>query len=200
MKKYLVLITLFISILSYSQDYLDIIGKETCECINAKKTDLSAANTLELQTNVGSCMMNSYSIYKDKMDPKDKAEYGDIPRMRKLGENVALKMLTHCPDVIMALGNSVKENKTASENGILILEGEFLRTKISDFLTIEVKETNGRIHNLLLLNYFVNAEFFTNEILKKNDKISIGYKEQEFYDPKSKEYKYFKVIYNLNKI
>ena len=65
------------------------------------------------------------------------------------------------------------------------------------FLTIVLKEKSGRFHQLLFLNFFENAELITNGKLKPNQKIAITYNEHEFYDPKLKDYKYYKVLYSL---
>jgi hypothetical protein len=201
MKKYIIItILLLVNTLSYSQDYIDIIGKETCECINAKKIDVSKSTPLELQSALGVCMMTSYSSYREKMSSNDRVEYGDSEGMRKLGESVGVKMLIHCPQVIMAIGGSLDDSKSAVEEKAIVLEGQFLEIKVNDFVSITVKDLMGRTHNLLLLNHFENAELITDKLLKKNEKVAISYKEHEFYDPKSKDFKYYKVIYSLTKI
>jgi hypothetical protein len=200
MKKHIIIVILLVTSLSYSQDYLDIIGKETCECIKAKKFDLSKPNVLELQGALGSCMMTSYSVYREKMSPNDRAEYGDSQGMRKLGENIGIKMLTHCPELIIALGSSTDDKESTVEDLATVLEGEFLEIKTSDFISITMKDLTGRIHSLLLLNHFVNAELITDKVLKKNETITVSYKDHEFYDPKSKDFKYYKVLYSLTKI
>lgn len=200
MKNLLALFFLSISFSVFSQqDYVDIIARETCECVNAKKIDLTKASEVEVQAALGVCMITSYSTYKDKMNPEDKVEFGDSGGMEKLGEKVGLKMLNHCPELIMKLGSALDEEKNSAVPN-LIIEGEFVSVKQGDFVALVVKDNSGRIHNLLLLNHFQNAEWITNNELKKNQKISVTYNDHEFYDPKSKDYKHFKVLYGINKI
>ena len=40
----------------------------------------------------------------------------------------------------------------------------------------------------------------TENKIKKNDKVSVEYWEQEFYDVKAKDYRYYKVIQAIKKI
>lgn len=200
MRSFLFFIFFISSFSVFSQeDYLDLIAKETCECVNAKKIDFSKSRDTEAQAVVGVCMITSYSNYKDKMNPEDKVEFDDNEGMAKFGEKVAMKMLNHCPDLIIKLGSTLHENDNSISSNSSI-EGEFISIKFGDFITLIMKDKSGRIHNLLLLNHFQNAEWITNNELKKNQKISITYNDHEFYDPKSKDYKLFKVLYGINKI
>ena len=200
MKKIIFIGLLFINSLVYSQDYLDAIAKETCECIKAKNMDISKATKMELQAALGACMITSYAVHKEKLEPNDRVEYSDKQGMRRIGETVGLKMMTHCPNLIMALSESDDKDEESKISEDLMLEGIFLETKISDFLTISIKEKVGRVYDLLVLGHFENLELITSKQIKKNDKISITYYEYEIYDAKLKDYRKYKIISGLKKI
>lgn len=212
MKFCLSLIFCFFFGISYSQDYYDLMAKETCECVQAKNLDIKAIPYKELQVTLGSCMLPSFVKYKDKLDKSDQIEFSDREGMRKLGEKIGAKMITHCPDLMIKLGTEYIKNeenvaneavaeKDQDKNVVisddLKLEGTYVETKTGDFISIFLKEKSGRTHQLLLLNFFDNAELITNGKLKPNQKIEITYNEHEFYDPKLKDYKYYKVLYSL---
>ncbi len=201
MKKILIIAILIFSSVSYSQDALDIIGKETCECLNKKIPDVTKVPSNVLQNELGACMMTSYMAHKSELKPEDQADFGDSEGMRKLGESVAMKMLVHCPNVIMELGRSTLDEKA---DEIVIdnykISGQFLEAKTNDFISISIKDNTGRTHSLLLLTFFENSNLITESLLKKNQQIEVEYYEQEFYDPKSKDFRYYKVLQGLKKI
>jgi hypothetical protein len=217
MKPFFVFFLLFLFNTVFSQDYIDLIAKETCECVTNKKLNLKKVEASELQAQLGACMVPSYVKYRDKMPKEDIAEFTDNNAMRKLGEKIGVKMINHCPDLMIKLGQGYLENKknkveieedlvevvsTDKGNNIVVsgdveLEGTFLEYKISDFITISLKDNTGRTHHLLLLNHFENADLISNSKLQTNQKISVSYSEHEFFDPKLKDYKYFKVLYSL---
>jgi len=209
MRKYFLLFFYLFSFFGFSQDYYDLMAKETCECVNAKKIDFNSIEVTKLQMELGICLMPSYTNYRDKLEKSEQIAFGDREGMRKLGENIGLKMIKHCPDLIMKLGSEYIEKskkdkvvidteKSVEDNlGDHKMECTFVETKTSDFLTVIVKEDNGRVHQLLLLNFFQNADLLTNNKLKSNQKIEVTYSEHEFYDPKTKDYKYYKVIYTF---
>lgn len=90
--KYLLSLFFFLNFAkAFSQDYINLIAKETCECFNGKKINLRKASTSELQAQLGACMLPNYVKYKDKMAKEDVAEFTDHAGMRKLGEKIGVK-------------------------------------------------------------------------------------------------------------
>ena len=209
MKKISVIIFCFFFTLSNAQDFYDKMAKETCECVQSKKLDFQKVSYEEIQASLGACMIPSFVKYKDKLEKENQVEFSDKVGMRKLGELIGTKMVIHCPDLMLKIGTEYlkKEesgtagNEEKNEKTTIVedtaLEGTYIETKSGDFLTIVLKEKSGRFHQLLFLNFFENAELITNGKLKPNQKIAITYNEHEFYDPKLKDYKYYKVLYSL---
>lgn len=203
MKKIFIVTILLFNYIVYSQDAAyEIVGKETCECLNNKKLDFSKLPKETLKTELGFCMLQSYYKNSDKFKGKDKINLDNDEGMSKLGEEVAMKMLESCPDVILELGREELENKKVVDDILvdLKIEGQFIEIIKNDFLSISVKDNSGRIYSLLMLSFFENSNLITENLLKKDDKITIKYIEQEFYDSKAKDFRYFKVLKGIKKL
>ncbi|MDI5950004.1 hypothetical protein [Flavobacterium yafengii] len=201
MKKLFFILIVLCNSLSYSQDVYDVIGKETCECLNAKKIDYSKMNKKEMQTQVGVCMIQSYSSHLSEFKPEDKISFDDEEGMRNLGEKVAMKMMVSCPEIILEMGKrSIDEDDSAEVvKESAFIEGEVTEIKTEQFITLQVKDKNGRNFSFLLLDYFETASLITNSEINKKDNIKVSYTEIELFDPKNKEFRYFKIITDLEK-
>ncbi|WP_139259442.1 hypothetical protein [Flavobacterium xanthum] len=202
MRKLYFIMLVLCSSFSYAQDVYDVIGKETCACLEAKKINYSEMNKKEMQTQVGLCMIQSYSVHASEFDPKDKISFDDEEGMRGLGEKVAMKMMVSCPEIIMEMGRRSIEDDDSNdaEKESYFVEGEVIEIKSEQFMSIQVKDKNGRNFSFLLLDYFETASLLTNKEINKKDKIKVSYTEIELFDPQNKEFRYFKIITNLEKI
>lgn len=204
-----IVLFLLITFNTFSQNGLDSIAKETCECIKNKKIDFSAKDENALAMEFGMCIYPSYIKFKDQLANEDKVETGDRDGLKKLGEKVALKMMNHCPDFIMELGKKYLDEEDENEAVVdsaaveevenLSIEGEVVEIKTEQFVTFQVKDKNLRVHNLILLDYFETVSLFIDDKIKKNSKVIISYSEIELYDPKQKEFRYYKVISGFEK-
>ena len=201
MKKLFFILFVFCNSLSYSQDVYDVIGKETCECLNAKKIDYSKMNKKEMQTQIGVCMIQSYSSHLSEFKPEDKISFDDEEGMQNLGEKVAMKMMVSCPEIILEMGKrSIDEDNSSDEvKESAFIEGEITEIKTEQFITLQVKDKNGRSFSFLLLDYFETASLLTNNEINKKDSIKVSYTEIELFDPKNREFRYFKIITDLEK-
>lgn len=192
MKKIIVSLLLLINAISYSQDIFDKVAQDACECIAKKKTEKNATKK-EIASEFGLCIINSYSNHISEFSG-EKLDFGDEEAMGKLGEKVALKMLTYCPDAVMELSENGEEGiKSAT------VTGEIIEIKTEQFVSIVVKDEKSRTHTFILLDYFDTAALFTDNKLNKRDKVTVSYIERELYDPKIKEFRYFKIITGLEK-
>lgn len=201
MKKIFLILIIFCNSISYAQDAFDIVGKETCECLNTKKVDYYKMDKNDMQTQVGICMIQSYSSHLSEFKPEDKISFDDEVGLKNLGEKVAMKMMVSCPEIILELGKrSVDEDDAAEEaKEITFIEGEVTEIKTEQFITLQVKDKNGRNFSFLLLDYFETASLLTNNEINKKDNIKVSYTEIELFDPKNKEFRYFKIITDLEK-
>ena len=201
MKK-IFLIALFI--LSFnsakSQEILTTVTKEVCSCTEGKKELIKTATPEGLKLQLGLCILTSYTNHKTEII----AQYGEIMSkdgaMEKLGEDIGMKMVEVCPDVLMSIASAGGFEDSSSEAiETKTIEGEITDIKTEQFVTIQVKDKNARIYNFTLLNYFDTASLFTANEIKKKDRIAVTYNEIELYDTKEKEFRYFKVLTKLEK-
>lgn len=198
MKKIIIALLVFVCFQkANSQDLLDILAKEVCECSKSKQDKLKNPETLQME--LGLCIMTSFSNHESQV----KEKYGDILSekgdMQKLGEDIGWKMAAVCPDVVMAMASTgFLEEDAEQENSIL--EGQFIQIKIEQFTSLLLKDSTGRTHTFLLLNFCEGSNLITENLLKKNDKIAIEYFENEFFDPKAKDFRNYKIIQGLKKI
>lgn len=199
--------SLFVFVLSLfclnakSQDILDVITKEVCSCASEKKDMLKDAASEKVQMQLGLCIISSFSSHEKEVT----AKYGNVMEaegaMEKLGGDVGIKMASVCPDVLMMFADMESEfGEETEEIPALTLEGKIIEIKPEQFLTVIVKDNSGRNHTFLVLTFFEDSNLFIENKLKKNDKVSVQYWEQEFYDAKARDFRYYKVIQGIKKI
>jgi len=184
---------------AHSQDILETVAKEVCSCTTSKSEKLKELTGEKLQMELGLCIVASYSNHEKELS----AKYGNVidggdGLMEKLGRDIGLKMVTICPDILMSIAGDDSEDEVVAE--ALTLEGQIVEIKSEQFLTVSVKDNSGRIHSVLMLTFFEGSNLLIENKLKKNDKVSIDYWEQEFYDVKAKDFRYYKVIQGIKKI
>ena len=183
MKKSIYILALLVGNFMFSQDFYKTIADETCDCLKKKDFELEKVSTDVLKTALGACMLSSYSAHEKDLKEGDKIQMSDQEGMKKFGESVAMKMLTSCPDVIVALGKgALNESETEEVAEDPYIEGEIVAFKSEQFVTD-----------------FETASLYTNGELKVKDKIKVTYSEYELYDAKNKEFKYYNVISALEK-
>lgn len=192
MKKY-ILFLFFISATTFSQDVKDKIAKETCEC--TAKLDLDEMDSSDLELNFGLCMLESYNKHINEFAENEKLNFENNAQMEKFGEEIALKMLSFCPDMILKLGEGYKSDETVSND--LIIEGIFNGTKAETFFNVIIKEPTGKITKLILLDYFENAYLITDKLLKNNQEVKVTYYEAKLFDSKSNSFVATKIITNI---
>ncbi len=187
---------LVISLAANAQDAYQKTASETCDCIN----DLKKSGITKISdTQLGVCMIKAYTNHKSEF-PKDKQFSLDDENggFETLGAEIGLKMMDYCPEILMSFTDD-EESEGASAATVHSLTGKITEIKTEQFVSIMVKDDNGRTHAMILLNYFASATMFTEGKVKKGDKVTVTYNEVELYDPKMKEFRYYKVIAGLTK-
>jgi len=197
MKKIFFSLCMLIATVSYSQDVMDKVAKETCECIAKFKLENKNIDPKDMSTQFGVCILSSYTAHSSEL-PNGKLDFSDEEAMKNLGESVALKMLAFCPEAIMELGKTADDTDTGNVESLTVT-GEITEIKTEQFVSIVVKDDKARVHTFLMLEYFDTAALFTDKKLNKKDKVTVSYVEAELYDPKVKEFRYFKIITGLEK-
>ena len=206
--KYAILLFLFIfNLKSFSQspeeskeNLLNKISIETCDCIAKKNLDFKSMDNDKLQLEMGFCILEGYSNNKEEADKFLNISFDDERSLELLGEQIAMKMFTNCPDYIMALAQqSMTDENTLSSNNFVIT-GKISNIEKNQFNTIEFKDDSNRVHKLLWLEYFEGEHLLHSEEDFKNLNLEASYYESELFDPVIMEYRNFKIITKLSAI
>ena len=195
MKK-VVLFLCLVSLNIFSQTVNDKIAQETCDCLS--KVDLESTNADDLDLNIGLCMLESYNNHISEFAENEKLDFEDEVQMEKYGEQIAMKMLAFCPNIILKLGSIDNANEDESES--LFIDGNFNGTSNKEsFFTVLIKENNGKISKLALLDNFDNSYLIIDKVLKINDSVSVNYYEIELFDVKLNRFVTTKIITDITK-
>lgn len=183
MTRYLALLFMLCCFMfGYSQNMLDTLTRETCDCIANK--DLESFDAEQLNLELGFCMIESLNRHKDAEHALDVNIY-DAESMRELGEQVGMRMAVTCPEVIAKIA-ALSNDKAAAENE---LEGIIVGIEGREFGFVIVEDASGRAHKLLWLRYFDNAEQLTqnpNGAIGK--RVRVRFEPIECYSPAEGDY------------
>jgi len=200
MKKNLIFtVLLFISTSCFSQNYMDIIVKKSCECITNIPDTLDKG---KFNLKVGLCMIEVSMPYKKelKRDYNIDLDHMDFKVGEKLGNVVGLKMGKICPEGLIL---AAKKNAAVPEqetNG-KILEGVVTNIGNDDFVVFSVKDNFGRIFKFYWFSVIQSDIELTNNynsLLGKTVKIT--YDKKDYFDPKISDYRQFNVISKIESV
>ncbi|WP_435139678.1 hypothetical protein [Formosa sp. A9] len=205
MKKLLtVLCLLAVSLVSAQEQnkeaILQDIAKASCDCINNKNLDLNNLQREKLEMHFGLCVLESYSSSPQAQELLN-ISFDDSDSLEKLGETIALKMMSECSDVMtLVVGNYLDEAPIDASN----LESRLNNLKFvkldtdNQFNVLTLKDkSSGRNYTFLWLEYFEGAQWLQNEKELKKSTLSIHFVEKDFFDSKIEEYRNFKIITKL---
>lgn len=195
MKK-IILFFVLSSLSMFSQDVKDKIAKETCEC--SKKFDLDTMNSSDLEVKFGLCMLESYNNHINEFSENEKLNFNDGTQMEKFGEQIAMKMLSFCPDIILKLGEGYDEIEKGNTQDAVI-SGNYVGNDIDTFYNIIIKESNGETTKLIILDYFDNVNLITDKLLKNNDGVNVSYYETQLFDAKLNKFITAKIVTDITK-
>ncbi|MBX7224813.1 MAG: hypothetical protein K1X55_02160 [Chitinophagales bacterium] len=185
-----------------SQDYMDKIVEKACDCVS--DIDKNGENyTMKL----GLCMIEASMPYAKQI----KKDYGiemigiHGKDAQKLGQILGMKMAIKCPDALIEASQEVLEDDKVNIYGDVenTLSNESVTGVINDikeetFVTISIKDENGKISKYIWLTYVdCEEDFLTNYKDYLGEKVTIKFDVQEFFDPKIQEYRNYNVITSL---
>jgi len=171
MKKTIFTLLLFIVFVNANaQDIIETVTKEVCSCIEAKKDKLDELTPDKLKVQLGLCILSSYTAHEKQI----KSKYGNVMEneaaMDKFGGDVGVKMVTVCPETLMAIAGAAGEDVdeiAASAPEVLTVEGKITEIKNEQFTSILVKDKNSRVYTFIVLNYFDTSSVLSNNEIKK---------------------------------
>ena len=164
----------------------------TCECSTNKGAEKLS------ETDLGLCIFEALNMLNDK----EKKVIGYNPdkksaNIEKIAENVGVEMALICPKVfsnILSEDQEVVEEVVEEEIIESSHKGTFETMSAVEFNTITITdETNTKREFIWLFSFEGDALLIKGKIVK-GDKIEVFYREQEFFDPKTKAYKIYNEI------
>jgi hypothetical protein len=187
MKALFLTLTFLITTCAFAQeDIYKKIAQETCDCINSK--DLTGATRKSVEMSLGLCMIEKIqnaSIQIDIQDPE---------QMRSFGEKVGIQMAPICPSIFAYFTDEQPEAAPTFES----VNGKIKAIEEGDFLTVILKDSNGKETKLLWLRYFTGSDdYLENPKSLIGKQVSIKYQLIEAYMPKAKGYFSFKEIVEM---
>lgn len=185
----------------HSQDYLEKITIQTCDCVN-KVSD--TINTEKFTMELGLCMISASEPYKKQL----KKDYGiNLNNItgedgEALGKLIGIKMTTVCPAGLMKLYGKTKTANEEKED-IKTFEsiGKITSIDRENFVVFSVFDNSGKS-----LKFYWLSSVESNVDLANNYKtflevtVKIKYIQKEFFDPKIGEYRNFNVIEKIEKV
>lgn len=200
---------LFVCAIAKAQEVHRIMAQDICQCVNEDGIDVATAEKTQLQSKFGLCFAKAFGKLNTEEQESLHVDFGDKAVMRKLGADIALQMLSFCPETIMGLGLSELAAEEQDEDDLETedqadtpdprMTATVVGIKKGQFLSLVVKDGGGREHTLLFLWDFGTTGLLTGGGLKKNDEVELTYTEVEFYDVAIKDFRTYKIISSLRK-
>ncbi len=184
-----------------ANDYLFIVAKKTCESLDSfNNSNLSSA---EVTAKLGYCMLDELMKFQVEFERDYDFKIGNITDMsdyNKIGQIVGAKMAGVCPDLLLEFSQNVvnQTQETNEESNLISENGTVMKIEDNDFVCFVIKTISGKIIKVYWMTFVENdmdLEISYKELINKP--VSITYYEQELFDPKLTEYRYYNVLDSL---
>jgi hypothetical protein len=192
MKNIFIFSFLILTINCFSQDYIDKIVANACDCAS-KLSDTIDNHLFTMQ--LGICMIEASRPYEKQIKKDHNINLDALSEEEgvKLGKLVGLKMASLCPKVLMQASKSVNNGKQVSEE--FEIKGIVTKVENDCFVVISIKDEFGKISKFYWMT-FINSKYnlIDQYDLLTGKTLDIYYKTQEFFDPRIKEYRQFNIM------
>lgn len=196
MKRILISMVLVLPVLlAQSQDAVDVLTQETCDCISKKNLDNLSQDQINLE--LGVCIMESLSKHSGEYEELN-VDLNDQASFQKLGEQIGFRMASVCPQILMKVATVQNAGDSEVTKPVSELTGILKRIEGDDFQYVIVAEDGGREHKFLWLRYFKGSEKLIEE--KKQvigKRVKITYLPIETFSAKLNDYTNRKEIKGL---
>lgn len=177
-----------------SNDLMDKMAEETCECV--KKLDFSGMPQNQIEMNLGMCILQSISSNKIEVENQLGAFSITSIMTEEFGEKMGLQMLSFCSDFF--INNFADEYMNEQYFSELSVElGKIKSIEKKQFNTVNLQMYDGSILKFIWLWDFEGSEILTKNQFK-NKWINIIYSIIELYDPEIKKYIPYRVIEGMS--
>ena len=180
----------------YSQNYMDEIVNKSCECLICVPDSLDSE---EFNMKLGLCMLEASMPYKKQL----KKEFGiDLDNIdvegARLGKLIGIRMTTVCPDALVKITQRASETEKQGRRELMREHGFITGIDDDFFVVFTLKDENGKISKYYWLSFIDSGIELTENYTDLMGKpATILYEEQEFFDPRIKEYRKFNIIKEL---
>lgn len=177
-----------------SNDLMDKMAEETCECV--KKLDFSGMPQNQIEMNLGMCILQSISSNKIEVENQLGAFSITSIMTEEFGEKMGLQMLSFCSDFfINNFADEYMNEQYFSEVSVEL--GKIKSIEKKQFNTVNLQMYDGSILKFIWLWDFEGSEILTKNQFK-NKWINIIYSTIELYDPQIKKYIPYRVIEGMS--
>lgn len=177
-----------------SNDLMDKMAEETCECV--KKLDFSGMPQNQIEMNLGMCILQSIS--SNKIEVENQLGTFSITSImtEEFGEKMGLQMLSFCSDFFIDnFADEYVNEQYFSEVSVEL--GKIKSIEKKQFNTVNLQMYDGSILKFIWLWDFEGSEILTKNQFK-NKWINIIYSTIELYDPEIKKYIPYRVIEGMS--
>ena len=164
----------------------------TCECATNKEVQKLT------ETDLGLCIFESLGIISEKerktigYNPDKKAS-----SLERIAENIGVEMALLCPNVfsnMISEDDEIVVEEADDETITSSHKGTFELLTANEFNMLLITDESNTKRDFIWLFSFDGDSLFIKDKIVKGDKIEVFYREQEFYDPKTKTYKIYNEI------
>lgn len=165
-----------------SDELLDAIAQETCECFADK--DLTGLSSDQVNMELGLCMMESLGKRPDAVEELD-LDYSDQTAMQKFGEKIGAKMIIKCPNLMMKIVSAQQGQASGTSEVRTEVSGVFQGVEGDDFAFLVLEGEDGTSYRLLWLGEFEGADLLDTA---KGKAVKVTFEEISCYSPAMKKY------------
>jgi len=183
---------------AFSQDVLELIAIQTCECLEdiPDTLDLDAFNM-----QLGLCMIEAAMPYEKELRKEYKIRLENIDRDgEQLGRMVGIKLVSVCPEGLQKISRMQpkEEEEYEIEAPVLSVMGDVVSVDDSGFVVFSIKESSGKISKFYWLTLISSDdELIYNYQDLLGRVVNVTYEQMDFFDPKIKEYRSYNIIHEL---
>jgi hypothetical protein len=169
------------------------LANQTCDCVKAKNTE--KISELEL----GICVIGSLGKLSEKEKKVIKYDTSSDSSLDKVSEQVGMQMVSICPDVFSSMLQTESPEETAVEDVAQdpSISGVFQSITSNEFKTVIIFDENNQKKEYIWLYPFDGDVLLIKNKIVKGDKIKILYREQNFFDPKTNDYRIYNEILGI---
>lgn len=199
MKKIITITLTLFSLNTFSQEYMDKIAQQTCDCLS-KIAD--TANAERMYMELGVCMIKASEPYKKQLKKDYDIDFNNIEKEGEaLGKIVGFKMATVCPDGLIRLLKMAETEPKENKKEALTSIGKVTQIDREVFVVFSVFDNSGKSMKFYwLTSAESNIDLANNYKTLIESDVKIKYYTKEFFDPKIGEYRNFNIIEKIEKV